>query len=194
MHQTKKGTQWHFCMKAHIGLDTESGLAHTVTTTQANTHDITQAAALPHDQEDVIFSDSNHLGIHKCAEIQEQHPDVDWQIAMMTGKRKAMDKSKPVNALKEQLEKLKASIRAKVEHPFSVIKCQFGYRKARYRRLPKNTSQLLVIFSMPNLWMVRKRILQRHECACSADQGSKTGPIGSKERQISSEFSAGFSM
>jgi len=80
--------------------------------------------------------------------------------AMMPGQRKAMDKSKPVNVLKEQLEKVKASIRAKVEHPFRVIKCQFGHRMVRYRVLAKNTSQLLVMFAMSNLWMVRKRILQ----------------------------------
>jgi IS5 family transposase len=71
-----------------------------------------------------------------------------------------MDKSKPANALREQLEKLKASIRAKVEHPFHVIKCQFGHHKARYRGLVKNTCQLLVMFALSNLWMARKRILQ----------------------------------
>ena len=71
-----------------------------------------------------------------------------------------MDKSRASNALKEQLERIKASIRAKVEHSFRVIKCQFGHRKARYRGLAKNTSQLLVMFALSNLWMVRKRIVQ----------------------------------
>jgi IS5 family transposase len=160
MHQTKKGNQWHFGMKAHIGVDADSGLVHTVTTTAANAHDITQAAALLHGQEEVVFADSGYRGVHKREEVQAQHPNVDWQIAMMPGQRKTMDKSKPVNALKEQLEKLKAGIRAKVEHPFRVIKCQFGHRKVRYRGLAKNTSQLLVMFAMSNLWMVRKRILQ----------------------------------
>ncbi len=160
MHQTKKGNQWHFGMKAHIGVDADSGLVHTVTTTAANAHDITQAAALLHGQEEVVFADSGYRGVHKREEVQAQHPEVDWHIAMMPGQRKAMDKSKPINALKEQLEKVKASIRAKVEHPFRVIKCQFGHRKVRYRGLAKNTSQLLVMFAMSNLWMVRKRILQ----------------------------------
>jgi transposase, IS5 family len=160
MHQTKKGNQWHFGMKAHIGVDADSGLVHTVTTTAANAHDITQAAALLHGQEEVVFADSGYRGVHKREEVQAQHPKVDWQIAMMPGQRKAMDKSKPVNALKEQLEKVKASIRAKVEHPFRVIKCQFGHRKVRYRGLTKNTSQLVVMFALSNLWMVRKRILQ----------------------------------
>jgi transposase, IS5 family len=160
MHQTKKGKQWHFGMKAHIGVDAQSGLVHSVTTTAANAHDITQAAALLHGQEQVVFADSGYRGVQKRQEIQEQHPKVDWHIAMMPSQRKAMDKSKPVNALKEQLEKVKSSIRAKVEHPFRVIKCQFGHRKVRYRGLAKNTSQLLVMFAMSNLWMVRKRILQ----------------------------------
>ncbi len=79
---------------------------------------------------------------------------------MISGQRKAMDKSKPINALKDQLEKGKASIRDKVEHRFRVIKCQFVHRKVRYRGLAKNTSQLLVMFAMSNLWTVRKRILQ----------------------------------
>jgi IS5 family transposase len=77
---------------------------------------------------------------------------------MMPGQRRGMDKNRPINALKEQLEQIKASIRAKVEHPFRVIKCQFGHRKVRYRGLAKNTSQLLVMFALSNLWMVRKRI------------------------------------
>lgn len=79
---------------------------------------------------------------------------------MTPGKRKSLNKTKPSHALRDKLEKLKASIRAKVEHPFRVIKCQFGHRKARYRGLAKNTNQLLVMFALSNLWMVRKRILQ----------------------------------
>jgi IS5 family transposase len=160
MHQTKKGNQWHFGMKAHIGVDAESGLVHTVTTTAANAHDITQAHALLHGEEEMVFADSGYRGVEKREEIQEQHPDVDWQIAMTPGKRKTLNKTKPSHALRDKLEKLKASIRAKVEHPFRVIKCQFGHRKARYRGLAKNTNQLLVMFALSNLWMVRKRILQ----------------------------------
>ena len=160
MHQTKKGNQWHFGMKAHIGVDADSGLVHTVTTTPANAHDITQAAELLHGQEQEVFADSGYRGVHKREEVQAQHPHVNWHIAMMPGQRRAMDKSRASNALREQLEKIKASIRAKVEHPFRVIKCQFGHRKVRYRGLAKNTSQLLVMFALSNLWMVRKRIVQ----------------------------------
>lgn len=160
MHSSQKGNQWHFGMKAHIGVDAESGLVHTVTTTAANAHDITQAHALLHGEEEMVFADSGYRGVEKREEIQEQHPDVDWQIAMTPGKRKSLNKTKPSHALRDKLEKLKASIRAKVEHPFRVIKCQFGHRKARYRGLAKNTNQLLVMFALSNLWMVRKRILQ----------------------------------
>ena len=160
MHQTKKGNQWHFGMKAHIGVDADSGLVHTVTTTPANAHDVTQAHALLHGQEEVVFADSGYRGVEKRQEIQDKHAGVDWEIAMMPGKRKALDKTKASQALTDRIEKIKASIRAKVEHPFRVIKCQFGHRKTRYRGLAKNTSQLLVMFALSNLWMVRKRMPQ----------------------------------
>ena len=160
MHQTKKGNQWHFGMKAHIGVDAESGLVHTVTTTPANAHDVTQAHALLHGQEEVVFADSGYRGVEKRQEIQDKHAGVDWEIAMMPGKRKALDKTKASQALTDRIEKIKASIRAKVEHPFRVIKCQFGHRKTRYRGLAKNTSQLLVMFALSNLWMVRKRMIE----------------------------------
>jgi IS5 family transposase len=159
MHQTKKGNQWHFGMKAHIGVDAESGLVHTVTTTPANAHDVTQAHALLHGKEEIVFGDSGYRGVDKREEVQQQ-PSIDWQVAMMPGKRKALDKARPSNVLKDKLEKIKASIRAKVEHPFRVIKCQFGHRKTRYRGLAKNTSQLQMMFALSNLWMVRKRLLQ----------------------------------
>lgn len=99
-------------------------------------------------------------GIEKREEIQKQHPGKDWQIAMMPGKRRALDKSRMGDVLIDQLESIKARIRAKVEHPFRVLKCQFSHRKVRYKGLAKNTSQLLVMFALSNLWMVRKRILQ----------------------------------
>ncbi len=159
MHQTKKGKQWHFGMKAHIGVDADSGLVHSVATTAANAHDVTQAHVLLHGEEDVVFADSGYRGVGKREEVQQQHPGAQWQVAMTPGKRRALDKGKAVDALLDQLETVKARIRAKVEHPFRVIKCQFGYRKTRYRGLAKNTSQLLVMFALSNLWMVRKRFL-----------------------------------
>ena len=157
MHQTKKGNQWHHGMKGHTGVDADSGLVHSVTTTAANAHDVTQASELLHGEETDVFADSGYRGVEKREEIQTKHPDVMWHIAMMPGKRKAMDKSTPMGAILEQLEKTKARIRAKVEHPFRVIKRQFGYTKVRYRGLAKNTAQLYTLFMLSNLWMVRKR-------------------------------------
>jgi transposase, IS5 family len=159
MHQTKKGNQWYFGMKAHAGVDADSGLVHSVATTAANAHDITQAHALLHGQETDVFADSGYRGVEKREEIQAQHPDVNWHIAMMPGKRKAMDKSTPMGAIMEKLEQTKASIRAKVEHPFRVIKRQFGYVKVKYRGLAKNTANLVTLFALSNLWMVRKRLM-----------------------------------
>lgn len=159
MHQTKKGNQWHHGMKAHIGSDADSGLVHSVSTTAANAHDITQAHALLHGEETDVFADSGYRGVEKREEVQVEHPDVRWHVAMMPGKRRVLDKSTPMGAVLEQLEKTKASIRAKVEHPFRVIKLQFGFVKVKYRGLAKNTANLVTLFALSNLWMARKRLL-----------------------------------
>ena len=155
MHQTKKGNQWHFGMKAHIGVDADSGLVHTVIGTAANVNDVTQGHALLHGQEEVVFGDSGYQGADKRAEAT----GVAWQVAMRPGKRKAL-KHTPWGELSEQVEKLKASVRAKVEHPFRVIKRQFGHVKVRYRGLKKNTQQLYTLFALSNLWMARRALLQ----------------------------------
>ena len=160
MHQTKKGNQWHFGMKAHAGVDVDSGLVHTVTTTAANAHDVTQAHALLHGQESVVFADSGYRGVEKRDEILNQHPNVKWHIAMMPGKRKALDKGTLLGAILDKLEHTKARIRAKVEHPFRVIKRQFGYTKVKYRGLAKNTADLMTLFALSNLWMARRSLLQ----------------------------------
>ena len=159
MHQTKKGNQWHHGMKVHIGSDADSGLVHTVTSTAANAHDITQAHALLHGEETDVFADSGYRGVEKREEVQVKHPEVNWHVAMMPSKRQALDKDTPMGAILEKLEKTKASIRAKVEHPFRVIKRQFGYVKVKYRGLAKNTANLMTLFALSNLWMARKRLL-----------------------------------
>lgn len=158
MHQTKKGNQWYFGMKAHIGVDADSGLVHTVVGTAANVNDVTQAHKLLHGQETDAFTDSGYQGVDKRNETQEL--DVAWHVAMRPGKRKALDKSSVLGSLQDQLETVKARIRAKVEHPFRVIKQQFGHTKTRYKGLMKNTHQLHTLFALSNLWMVRKRISQ----------------------------------
>ena len=156
MRQSKKGNQWYFGMKAHIGVDAESGLVHTVRGTSGNVNDVVEANALLHGEETEAFGDSGYQGAAKRADAQL---DVRWTVAMKPGKRKALDASKRVDQLKEQLEKVKASIRAKVEHPFRVIKRQFGHVKVRYRGLAKNTAQVTTLFALSNLWMVRKKLV-----------------------------------
>ena len=158
MHQTKKGNQWHFGMKAHIGVDADSGLVHTVVGTAANVNDVTQASALVHGEETDVFADAGYQGVAKREETQDI--EVNWHVAMRPGKRKVLDKSTPMGAIMDKLEKTKASIRAKVEHPFRVIKRQFGHVKVRYRGLAKNTAQLHTLFALSNLWMVRRTLLQ----------------------------------
>ncbi len=160
MHQTKKGNQWHHGMKAHIGTDADQGLVHSVATTAANAHDITQAHALLHGEEIDVFADSGYRGVEKRDEIQALEHQPNWHIAMMPSKRKALDKDSPMGAILEKLEKTKARIRAKVEHPFRVIKRQFGYVKVKYRGLAKNTANLMTLFALSNLWMVRTRLLK----------------------------------
>ena len=156
MHQTKKGNQWHFGMKAHIGVDAGSGLVHTVIGTAANVNDVTQGHALLHGEETVVFADAGYQGVAKRPEATGVH----WHVAMRPGKRK-QQRHTPWAEFTEQAEKLKASVRAKVEHPFRVIKRQFGYVEVRYRGLAKNTAQLVTLFALSNIWMVRRTLLQR---------------------------------
>jgi transposase, IS5 family len=156
MHSSKKGEQWHFGMKAHIGVDTGFGLVHTVRGTAGNVADVCEGNALLHGQESVAFGDAGYQGIDKRPDARA---DVCWKVSMRPGKRRALDKTKPLDALMDKIEKLKAGIRARVEHPFRVLKCQFGYRKVRYRGLKKNTLQLKTLFALANLWMVRGKLL-----------------------------------
>lgn len=156
MHQAKKGNQWHFGMKAHIGVDANSGLVHTMVGTAANVSDITQAQALLHGDETDVFGDAGYQGIEKREENLET--PVNWHIAMRPGKRSALDRS-PLGEMMEKLEQAKASIRAKVEHPFHVVKNLFHHRKARYRGLAKNTAQLFTLFGFANLMLARRWLL-----------------------------------
>lgn len=156
MHQTKKGNQWHFGMKAHIGVDADSGMVHTVRGTAANVNDVVEGNSLLHGQETDVFADAGYQGAHKRPDARE---GTTWHVAMRPGKRRALDKTKASGQLTEQVEKIKASIRAKVEHPFRVIKQQFGHVKVRYRGLVKNTAQLKTLFALSNLWMARRKLL-----------------------------------
>ena len=160
MHSAQKGNQWHFGMKAHIGVDADSGLVHTVRGTSANVNDVVEGNALLHGEEEVAFGDAGYQGVDKRADTDtDTDAKVRWRIAMRPGLRKKLDKARPVDALIHKVEYLKASVRAKVEHPFRVIKRQFGYVKVRYRGLKKNTAQLVTLFALSNLWMARGKLL-----------------------------------
>ena len=155
MHQSKKGQQWYFGMKAHIGVDAESGLVHAVQGTAGNVNDVVEANSLLHGEETVVFTDAGYQGADKRPDAK---PGVTWHVAMRPGKRRALDtENSPADALLDKIERLKAGVRAKVEHPFRVIKRQFGHVKVRYRGLKKNTAQLKTLFALSNLWMVRNK-------------------------------------
>jgi IS5 family transposase len=149
MHQAKKGNQWHFGMKMHIGVDDRDGLIHSIETTAANVHDLSAADELLHGEEQRVWGDAGYAGIHKRDEFKGR--DVDWRIALRPSTR-----SKLADRLQEILEGIKASIRAKDEHPFRTIKHQFGYTKVRYRGLAKNANRLYVLSAFTNLLRAEK--------------------------------------
>ncbi len=157
MHQTKKGNQWYFGMKCHIGVDADSGLVHTVVGTSANVNDVTQAHALVHGEEADVFADAGYQGVEKRDDTQDIC--TRWHIALRPGLRRLLDTTDPKDAIAEEMEHVKARIRAKVEHPFRVIKRQFGHVKVRYRGLAKNTAQLHTLFALCNLWMARRHLM-----------------------------------
>ena len=145
MHQTKKGNEWHFGMKAHIGVDAETGMVHRITTTPANAHDITEVQRLLHGKERCVWTDAGYQGVEKRPENGGMR--IEWRVAMRPSVRRGLD---PESA-QAQGEKRKASIRAKVEHPFLYVKRHFGYAKVRYRGLYKNTQRLAMLFGLANL-------------------------------------------
>jgi IS5 family transposase len=157
MHQTRKGNQWHFGMKAHIGVDVASGVVHTLTSTAANEADINQMAAVLHGREEMVFADAGYTGAPKRPEHAER--DVAWNIAI---------KRSIVKALPERLrdwaqaaETALSRVRAWVEHPFHVVKNLFRHKKLRYRGLAKNTAQLHTLFALANLVIVKKTLLSQ---------------------------------
>jgi IS5 family transposase len=154
MHQTKKGNQYYFGMKAHIGADVDSGLVHTVATTAANEADVAVVEELLHGKEEVVYADAGYTGADKRVERK----NLRWEIAAKRGRIKAMKEGRLKRRL-ERIEKRKASIRAKVEHSFRVVKRQFGLVKVRFRGLAKNTAHLTTLFALSNLWLVRRKLL-----------------------------------
>jgi IS5 family transposase len=154
MHQTKKGNQWFFGMKAHIGVDADSGLVHTVTATAANEADVEQVTDLLHGKEEQVWADSGYRG----APSRVDRDDLKWHIAARPSDIAKLPEGRTKTKV-QNAEHRKASMRAKVEHPFRVIKRQFGLVKVRFRGLAKNTAHVVTLFALSNLWMVRKQLL-----------------------------------
>jgi IS5 family transposase len=163
MHQTKKGNQWYhrfaegfaYGMKVHVGVDSESGLIHSVETTAANVHDLTAAADLLHSEETVVYADAGYQVIEKREEMQGR--GIGFRIAMRPGKRRVLPDT-PEGRLDDLIETAKAHIRAKGEHPFRVIKRQFGFQKTRLRGMLKNPCKVHVLSALSNLFMARRRL------------------------------------
>jgi IS5 family transposase len=155
MHQTKKGNQWYFGMKAHIGVDEATGLVHHVTSTAANVADVTEVPNLLHGKERHVYGDAGYTGAPKRAPKRGRK----FWIAAKRSVVKAIE-DRELRELTEKLEHVKASIRAAVEHPFRVLKRQFGYMKVRYKGLAKNGAQVTTLFALVNVWMARRVLLQ----------------------------------
>ena len=150
MHQTKKGNQWYFGMKAHIGVDSKSKQIHSVAATAANVHDSRVLEDLLHGDETRIWGDSAYAG--QTAVIREQAPYAQ-DFTHEKGCR-----NKPLDEASKSRNRTKSKVRAKVEHVFAVIKRVFGFTKVRYRGLAKNAHALFVLCALTNLYMARRRL------------------------------------
>jgi IS5 family transposase len=155
MHQSEKGNQWYFRMKAHIGVDAESGLVHTVRAAAGHVNDVVEANSLLHGEETDAFGGAGYQGVSKRPDAKA---DVTWHVAMRAGRRRALDLTQ-LAAMIDKSQQILAGIRAKVEHPFRVIKRQFGFTKVRYRGLKKNAAQVQTPFALSNLWMARRKLM-----------------------------------
>jgi len=157
MHQTKKGNEWRFGMKCHIGVDAFSGLVHTIEVTPANIHDIQVTSKLIREDDEVVYGDSGYLGIEKREEIvSDVHlSSIDYRINRRPSSlQKVSGNSVDWDRI---IEYAKSSVRCKVEHPFRIVKCLFGYRKVAYKGLAKNENRLYALFASANLYALASR-------------------------------------
>jgi IS5 family transposase len=152
MRQTKKGNQWYFGMKAHIGVDAGTGYVHSVTATAASVHDLDQITHLVRADDDVVYADAGYQGVERRPDVADDPhlSKVEYRVAARKSKLAAM--AQPDRAA----ESRKASVRAKVEHPFLIIKRDFGFTRTRYRGMAKNLNHLNVLFASAN-WVMRAR-------------------------------------
>jgi IS5 family transposase len=156
MHQTRKGKQWYFGMKLHVGMDKDNGLIHSIETTSANVHDLTPAADLLHGEETVVYADGGYQGIENREDMQGKA--IGFYVAMRPGKRRALPDTSE-GRLDDLIETANAHIRAKGEHPFRVIRRQFGFQKTRLRGMLKNSCKVNVLAALANLFMARHLLL-----------------------------------
>ena len=154
MHQTKKGNQWYHGMKVHSGVDAGSGYVHTITGTAANVHDIEETAHLLREDDTVCYGDSGYLGVEKRDEIasNEHFRAITFRINHRPSRIK-MPKDYRGIQWDRDIENRKSSTRCKVEHPFLIIKRQFGYAKVAYRGIAKNMNRFFALFASANLVM-----------------------------------------
>lgn len=151
-HSTKKGNQWYFGFKAHIGVDKDSGLAHTVKATAANVHDVTMTSELLHGEENEVYGDSGYIGADKREDAiirNKKGKKIKYKINRKPSQIKKLSASGQHAAKKS--EHKKSSVRAKVEHVFAVVKRQLRYRRTRYRGLEKQTAKINIMFALANL-------------------------------------------
>ncbi len=143
MHQTKKGNQWHFGMKVHIGVDSKTGLAHSATVTPANVHDSQELPNLLHGNETRLYGDSAYTGQKEA--IKQVAP----KARDFTNKRAS--RNTPLTDADKETNRRKSQVRAKVEHPFRPLKNIFGFAKVRYRGLMKNANRAFAMLALINL-------------------------------------------
>lgn len=151
MTSTKKGNVWYFGMKAHVGVDLDSGVVHTLEASTAKVHDSRKFDDLLHGDERVVFGDKGYVSAEREEAFRAR--------GKVWGVMRKAPKGGRLHPIDERINRIVASLRARVEHPFRVLKCQFGYRKTRYRGLAKNQAQLFSLFGLGNLFLVRRRLM-----------------------------------
>jgi IS5 family transposase len=150
MRSSKKGNQWYFGMKAHIGVDAASGLVHTAGVTTGSVHDATVMDHLIRDDDTAVYGDKGYAS--DARKRAAEAAGVQWAVK---------EKAKPGRGLtvrQRACNRRFGKVRAKVEHVFRVLKCQFGYRKVRYRGLVKNAAQVFSLLALANLYLVRRTL------------------------------------
>ena len=151
MHQVKKGNQWSVGMKAHMGVDAQTGLVHSVATTAANVADVTQVPQILHGGETRVWGDAGYQGVEQRPEHRGRA--MDWQVALRAGRRRQLAPGRAA----ARMERRQAAMRAKVAHPLLYVKRHFGYATVRYRGLAKNRNRLCLLLGLANLWLAERQ-------------------------------------